>query len=90
MPLSLAACRSTLSTPDPARAITRSLGALAINCAVTFVALRTINATASLMSLDNLSVDRPARASTVQPSFSKSSVADDGKGSEIIIFIRMY
>ena len=78
MPLSLAACRSTLSTPEPARAMTRSCGAEAISCEVTLVALRTMSASASAMSFASSSAGRPERASTVQPSVSKSLVADVG------------
>ena len=50
MPRALAAGTSTLSTPVPARAITFSCGAAAIRAAVTFVALRTTSAAASVRS----------------------------------------
>src|SRR2546430_2439127 len=50
MPRLAAASRSTLSTPTPARPTARSLGARSSNSAVTFVALRTISASASLIA----------------------------------------
>ncbi len=50
MPRAVAAATSTLSTPVPARAITRSLDASAITDASTVVALRTISASASARS----------------------------------------
>ena len=46
MPRAVAAGTSTLSTPVPARAMTRSFGADSISCAVTCVALLTISASA--------------------------------------------
>ena len=46
MPRAEAAGTSTLSTPVPARAMTRSFGAASISAAVTCVALRTISASA--------------------------------------------
>ena len=46
----MAAGTSTLSTPVPARAITRSFGAAAISASVTCVALRTTSASASARS----------------------------------------
>ena len=50
MPRALAASTLTLSTPVPARAIARSLGAAAMISGVTFVALRTTSASASARS----------------------------------------
>ena len=46
-PAAVAAARSTLSTPTPARPITRSFGALASVSAFTFTALRTSSASQS-------------------------------------------
>ena len=46
-PAAVAAGRSTLSTPTPARPITFSLGAFASTSAFTFTALRTSSASAS-------------------------------------------
>src|SRR5260370_13585885 len=45
-PAAVAAGRSTLSTPTPARPMTRSFGALESRAALTSTALRTINASA--------------------------------------------
>ena len=87
MPRALAASRSTLSTPVPARATTRSRGEALISSAVTRVALRTIRASASATAADSCSSDRPRRASTVQPSTSSSSTAESGSVSGITIFM---
>ena len=65
-PRLVASSRSMLSTPTPARPTTRKCGALSISSGVTFVALRTINASASanspdqrfLRGLDNLPTRR--------------------------------
>ena len=54
-PRFVAASKSMLSTPTPARPTARSLGALASNSAVTFVALRTISASASAISASSVS-----------------------------------
>ncbi len=52
MPRVLAASTFTLSTPVPARAIALSFLPAAMISGVTFVALRTTSASASVMSLD--------------------------------------
>ncbi len=67
MPRALAASRSTLSTPVPARAITRSLGAAAMTSRVTLVALRTTSASASATAASSSGSGRPGVASTIQP-----------------------
>ena len=54
-PRLVAASKSMLSTPTPARPTARSFGALASKSAVTFVALRTINASASATSRSSVS-----------------------------------
>src|SRR5216110_38055 len=65
-PRFVAASKLILSTPTPARPTARSLGAPASRCSVTFVALRTINASASVISASSVSFvagrldDRPA------------------------------
>ncbi len=87
-PRALAASRSTLSTPDPARAMIFSLLAASMTSFVTLVALRTSSASASAMSLMRSCFGRPERASTVHPLTSWSSeTADAGKSSEMMIFI---
>ena len=87
-PRALAASRSTLSTPDPARAMIFSLLAASMTSFVTLVALRTSSASASAMSLMRSCLGRPERASTVHPLTSWSSeTADAGKSSEMMIFI---
>ena len=86
-PRALAAFTSTLSTPVPARAITRNLGAASISSAVTLVALRTMIASASARSAFNCSTGRPGVASTVQPSARSKSAADAGRSSAITIFM---
>ena len=79
MPRALAASRSTLSMPVPARAITRSFGAFAINAASTLVALRTTRASALASAGARTSGVRPDLASTVQPGTADSrSTADAG------------
>ena len=55
IPRFVASSRSILSTPTPARPTARSFGALSINSGVTFVALRTINASASANSAPSVS-----------------------------------
>jgi len=50
IPFWVAAGRSTLSTPTPARPITRNRAACPSSSAVAFVALRTMSASASLIS----------------------------------------
>ena len=72
MPRVLAASRSMLSTPAPARAIARSFGEPAISAAVTLVAERTISASASAIAGSSSAGVRPVAASTLQPS-SRSS-----------------
>ncbi len=67
IPRAVAADRSTLSTPVPARAITRRRGADCMSRSSTFVALRTISASADARSAASASLDRPERESTVQP-----------------------
>ena len=59
MPRAVAAATSTLSTPVPARAITRSLGAPSIISRVTFVALLTTSASASERSEARSTAGRP-------------------------------
>ena len=88
MPRLLAAATSTLSTPVPARAMTRSFGAASINRASTFVALRTSSASASARSAASASGVRPDRASTTQPvSERRSSIDEAGRSSATTIFI---
>ena len=67
MPRSVAASTSTLSTPVPARAITRRFGAASISARSTVVALRTISASASASPLRLLEqvVGRAHRRSTL-------------------------
>jgi hypothetical protein len=87
-PRALAASRSTLSTPDPARAMIFNLLAASMTSFVTLVALRTRSASASAMSLMRSCFGRPERASTVQPLTSwRSETAEAGKSSEMMIFI---
>ena len=81
MPRALAAGTSTLSTPVPARAITRSRGAAAISAAVTFVALRTTSASASARSARKL-VGRAAGAGVDRPAFGAQEI--ERGGGEII------
>ena len=88
MPRALAASRSTLSTPVPARAITRSAGAAAMTSRVTFVALRTTSASASATAASSSGSGRPGVASTIHPCCSASkATADRGRSSAITIFI---
>src|ERR1035441_3599347 len=70
-PFCVAASRSTLSTPVPARPITRRRSALASNCAVTLVALRTISASASMISSATLAPVFFGRNTTSQDSCSR-------------------
>ena len=81
MPRALAASTFTLSTPVPARAIALSFLPAAMMSGVTFVALRTTSASASAMSLDSSSGDRPDFESTSQPSAFRSSRAVFGRSS---------
>ena len=53
MPRRVAASASMLSTPTPARPITRSLGACAISASSTCTALRTTSASASASAAGN-------------------------------------
>ncbi len=55
-PRLVASGKSILSTPTPARPTARSFGALSSNSAVTFVALRTISASASASSAPMVSL----------------------------------
>ena len=87
MPRALAASTSTLSTPVPARAISRSRGAASISDLVTRVALRTISASASARSPARASAVRPARASIVQPGSRSGATADSGSLSAMTIFM---
>jgi len=82
-PRPLAAARSTLSTPVPARAITRSLDAASSREAVTCVALRTISASACSRSRARSAGDRPLRASTVHPRSRNGDAALSGRLSAI-------
>ena len=86
MPRALAAATSTLSTPVPARAMTRSFGAAPMMADVTLVALRTTMASASATSPASCSGARPVRASTFQPSARSRSSADAGRSSATTIF----
>ena len=86
MPRPLAAAMSTLSTPVPARAITRKRGAAAMSSAVTLVALRTMSPSASARSPASWSGVRPLRASMSQPSAVSRSCAEAARPSAIIIF----
>ena len=82
MPRALAASRSTLSTPEPARATILSAGAASMTSLVTLVALRTSRASASAMSLRRSAFGRPAFASTVKPfDFAKER---DGRRRQVI------
>jgi hypothetical protein len=85
MPRALAAATSTLSTPVPARAITRSFGAAPMMAAVTLVALRTTSASALARSAASASGVRPVRASTDHPSARSSSIAEAGRSSATTI-----
>ena len=67
MPRVVAAGTSMLSTPTPARPITRSLSAASIKFAVTFVSLRTIRPSTSTNALPNSSGERPVFFSTEKP-----------------------
>ena len=67
IPRALAAGTSTLSTPVPARAITRRFGAAAMSASSTVVALRTTSASALARSRARSAGARPAFASTVHP-----------------------
>ena len=79
MPRAVAADTSTLSTPVPARAITRRRGASAITCPSTLVALRTMSASALARSRASSAVGRCVRASTVHPgTLRKISMAEAG------------
>ncbi len=86
IPRALAAGTSTLSTPVPARAMTRSFGAAWMSGAVTFVALRTTMASASATSAASCSGGRPARVSTFHPSARSTSRAEGGRSSATTIF----
>ena len=77
MPRALAAATSTLSTPVPARAMTRSFGAAAISGAVTLVALRTTRASAS-WQVDGELVGCPAGAGVDVPAFGAQQVERGG------------
>jgi hypothetical protein len=59
MPLRLAAGTSTLSTPMPARPITRRLSALAMTLAVTLDPLRITSPSYSPIAAASSSSDRP-------------------------------
>ena len=87
MPRALAAATSMLSTPVPARATMRRLGAAASRSGVTWVALRTIRASASARAWMRSAAGRPLRASTCQPDSERSSSrADSGRSSATTIF----
>src|SRR5688572_24345208 len=84
-PACVAADRSTLSTPTPARPITRSFGAFERTSVFTFTALRTMRASASArwgaysLGLETM---------TSQPACARSrSTAAGARGSAISIFI---
>jgi hypothetical protein len=71
MPRAVAAPTSILSTPVPARAMTRSFGASSITERVTFVALRTTSASASFRSWVSSDGDRPCLLSICHPGCSR-------------------
>ena len=86
-PRALAASRSTLSTPVPARATTRRRGAAARTPDVTRVALRTMRPSASARSAASVSARPAARSTTVQPSARSRSAAEAGSRSAMTIFM---
>ena len=73
MPCRVAASRSMLSTPTPARPITRSLRALASNSAVTSTAERTMSASADSSCPANLPSNCSGVTTVQRASRSKSS-----------------
>ena len=75
MPRPVAAGRSTLSTPMPARPTTRSRGAAAIRSSVTLVAERTIRPSASATLAARASPVRPGSSSTARPRSRSNSAA---------------
>ena len=81
MPRALAAFTSTLSTPVPARAIARSLGAASIRAAVTFVALRTTMASA-FGEIDRQLLGRAARSGVDAPTFAGQQL--EGGSREVV------
>ena len=90
MPRAVAAGTSTLSTPVPARAMTRSFGAASINSRVTFVALRTISASASLRSAASSAADASLLVDRwSSPAVRRRSIAEAGRPSAITIFMNV-
>ena len=87
IPRAVAAGTSTLSTPVPARAMTRSFGAASIISRVTFVALLTTSASASFKSAISSAAGRPWRLSTTQSGCFSVSIAVFGRPSAITIFM---
>ena len=75
MPRLVAASRSMLSTPTPARPITRSFGALSIMAASTNTAERTSSASASANSAASASF---SGETTVQSDCSLNTASDEG------------
>ena len=87
IPRALAASRSTLSTPAPARPTTFRRTACRSRSPSTRVALLTMSPSASASAAASPPGGRSACASTVQPSCRNRSAAEVGSGSAITIFI---
>src|ERR1019366_3236995 len=84
-PASVAASRSTLSTPTPARPMTRSLGAFSSTAAFTCTALRTSSASASARCW---AYSLGLETMTFQPGWDRnSSIPAAARGSAMRIFI---
>ncbi len=86
-PRRVAAGTSMLSTPAPARPITRSTGAAAIRSSVTRVSDRTTSPTASWMAARSASGARPGRSTGSRPAARSTSAQVFERRSEIRIFI---
>ena len=81
--LAVAAARSMLSIPTPARPTTISSSAASSTSAVTLVAERTINAWKPLTASSSSSGDRPTRSTTSCPAALSAALADGASGSVI-------
>ena len=82
-PLSVAACRSTLSMPTPARPMTRSSSAASITRRVTLVAERTTMACAPGVGVTSSSSESPVQTSGEKPFARKVSTAISESSSQM-------